>query len=285
MKLAVVIGHNSRAQGAVRGDTGETEYVWNGRLAQLMERDAAEFGIEMRVFRRTAGGGYRTEIRRVYDEVDRWGADASMELHFNGAASPAATGIETLSSGTALSLRFATAVQDEMIVALGLRDRGVKTVGGNERGGASLISGAAPAILVEPFFGSSLKGQEATDELHEQEALARAYLRGAARAFESYPRRDLSGSRTLDAAGKQRRAAQQGTVALSGSVVAEVTEAVLGPVDNLQGAASALQPVAQYLPWASGALALIGIGLFVYSRWQTERIESAREEDHEREIR
>lgn len=285
MKLAIVVGHNSQAQGAVRGDTGETEYVWNSRLAQIMERLAPEFGIDLRVFRRVAGGGYRTEIRRVYGEVDQWGADASIELHFNGSSDPRATGIETLSSGTALSLRLAQAVQDEMIIALGLRDRGVKTVGGSDRGGASLIAGAAPAILVEPFFGSSPKGQAASDEGREQEALARAYLKGAAVAFNAYPRRTLEGSRTLDAAQKQRTAAQRGTLACAGSIVAEVSETVLGGADSVQGAAGALQPLAQYLPWASGALAAVGIGLFIYSRWQAERIEVARIDDHERETR
>ena len=285
MKLAIVVGHNSQAQGAARTDTGETEYVWNGRLAQVMEGLAPEFGIDLRVFRRVAGGGYRAEIRRVYSEVDRWGADASIELHFNGSADPSATGIETLSSGTALSLRLAQAVQSEMIIALGLRDRGVKTIRGTDRGGASLISGAAPAILVEPFFGSSPKGQQATDEMREQNMLARAYLRGAAVALSSYPRRTLEGSRTIDAAQKQRTAAQSGTLALSGSVVAEMSEAVLGGADSVQGAASALQPLAAYLPWASGLLAVAGIALFVYSRWQSERIEVARLDDHERELR
>jgi hypothetical protein len=33
MKLAVVVGHNSARQGAVRQDTGESEFVWNGRRA------------------------------------------------------------------------------------------------------------------------------------------------------------------------------------------------------------------------------------------------------------
>lgn len=285
MKLAVIIGHNSQQQGAVRGDTGESEYVWNGRLAQIMERLAPEFSIDLRTFRRVSGGGYRTEIRRVYSEVDNWRADASIELHFNGSSNPSATGIETLSSGTALSLRLAQAVQDEMIIALGLRDRGVKTVGGSDRGGASLIAGVAPAILVEPFFGSSAKGQQATDEGREQEALARAYLRGAAVALNAYPRRTLEGSRTINATQKQRTAAQRGTMALSGSVVAEVSEAVLGGADSVQGAASAFQPLAAYLPWASGALAAAGIGLFIYSRWQSERIEAARVDDHERELR
>lgn len=33
MKLAIVVGHNSASQGAVRRDTGESALVWNWRLA------------------------------------------------------------------------------------------------------------------------------------------------------------------------------------------------------------------------------------------------------------
>lgn len=285
MKLAIVVGHNSQAQGAIRGDTKESEYIWNGRLAQLIEKLAPEFGLEVRTFRRTAGGGYTAEIKRVYAEVDAWGADASIELHFNGAESAQATGTETLSSGTPLSLRLAVAVQDEMVIALGLRDRGIRTVSATDRGGRSLISGKAPAILVEPFFGSSSLGQSATDELREQEVLARAYLRGAAVALDSYPRQTLEASRTLDAADKQRRAAQGGSVAVVGSVIASAVSSLTDGVDTLQGATESLQPLAQYLPWANGILAALGVAAFIYSRWQTERIAAARVDDFEREVR
>lgn len=279
-KLAIVVGHNSQAQGAVRGDTGESEYVWNGRLAQIMERIAPEFGVDLRVFRRVAGGGYRTEIHRVYSEVDQWGADASIELHFNGAASEAATGTETLSSGTALSLRLAQAVQDEMVIALGLRDRGVKTVGGDGRGGASLISGRAPAILVEPFFGSSPKGQAASDEVREQEALARAYLRGASVALGSYPRRNLSESTTLIAAAKAE-AAQTGQAIAGGA--AGIGVALQQAQDQL-AAVPLIGPLADWMPLINTGLILAVVGFTIYQRVQTAQIKSSRIKAAEREL-
>ena len=42
--------------------------------------------LELKKFHRVTGGGYSTEIRRVYRLVNDWGADASMELHFNAAS-------------------------------------------------------------------------------------------------------------------------------------------------------------------------------------------------------
>ena len=281
MKLAIVVGHNSASQGAVRQDTGESEFVWNGRLARRIERLAGDYGLQVRTFFRTPGGGYSTEIRRVYAEVDAWGADASVELHFNGASSAEATGTETLSSGTALSLRLAESVQREMVLALGLRDRGIKTRSRSDRGGMSLISGRAPAILVEPFFGSSPVGNRATDEETEQERLADAILRGTAEAFQSFPRSTLTGSRTIRAAETQRTAqAVQRQAGIAAGVAAAATQAR----EQIE-AIPAVGGLADWLPWV--ALGLIGVVLAatVVQRVMSDRIEEARVDDHERGIR
>ena len=179
MKLAIVVGHNAQQQGAVRPDTGETEFSWNSGLAEMIQQEARKhLGVDVKVFKRTAGGGYRREIERVYAQVDKWGADYSCELHFNSHVDPSATGSEVLTSGSRASVKFAHALQEEFIDLLNLKDRGVK-VRNKGRGGFSLIAGKAPAVLIEPFFGSSRRGQQATDQPHEKRALARAILRAA----------------------------------------------------------------------------------------------------------
>ncbi len=185
MKLAIVVGHNARAQGAVRRDTGETEFSWNSRLAEMIEKIARKEFPQIRVqtFFREYMNSYSRELKDVYGRSDRWGADASCELHFNSHNTTSATGTETLTSGSSMSRRYAVAIQAAMLTALGLRDRGKKTVSRQGRGGMSLHVGRAPAVLVEPFFGSSPKGLAATDEGHEMEALARAILQGSAEVF------------------------------------------------------------------------------------------------------
>ena len=67
MKLAIVVGHNSASQGAVRKDTGESEFVWNGRLARRIERLAGDYGLQVRTFFRTPGGG---ETGRVMQKME-----------------------------------------------------------------------------------------------------------------------------------------------------------------------------------------------------------------------
>jgi N-acetylmuramoyl-L-alanine amidase len=184
MRLAIVVGHNAQSQGAVRPDTGETEYRFNSELADLIEEEASLHfpSIRLRVFFREPSSHYRAEIEQVYNRVDRWRATASIELHFNSHVSPSASGSEVLSSGSRRSMELAREVQQQLLRVLGLKDRGVKIVT-KGRGGYSLIAGRAPAILIEPFFGSSVVGQAATDEPHERRKLARAILCGALAAF------------------------------------------------------------------------------------------------------
>jgi len=293
MKLAIVVGHNQAAQGAVRSDTGETEWRFNSRIARHMERIAPDVTpeLEVRTFKRRPGLGYSAEIREVYQEADAWGADATIELHFNGAASPAATGTEVLSSGTTKSLGLAQSVLDEILGELGLPDRGVKTRARGDRGGGSLWSGRAPAILVEPFFGSSPQGQATVDTIDEEVALARAYLTGARRAMQSWPRSDLSKSRTLQATKAQKRAGAGAAVLSGGSVAAGSLARLEGEIsaarDGVEAAArvSAEGPLSDMLPLIGAGLSLAALALVVVMVIRANRVEEARVDDHEKGVR
>lgn len=159
-KIALVVGHNALSQGARWVTSGLTEFAWNGRLAEVIEGQAAPG--EVRVFRRAANpAGYRAELGAVYAEVDEWGADVAAELHFNSAADARATGTETWYA-TGAGREVALRVQARMVAALGLRDRGVRRAGAaagpgidGTRGYQSMVSGRAPAVLVESHFGSN----------------------------------------------------------------------------------------------------------------------------------
>lgn len=187
-KLAIVVGHNYASPGAVRSDTGESEFTYNSKLAEMMEHIAPNYNIDLKVFKRSPGGGYTAEIKRVYAEVDAWKAKASIELHFNSAGDPSASGTETFSSGSAKSVILAQEVQMEMVETLGLKDRGVQIRNNRTkgRGYLSLVTGNAPAILIEPFFGSSPKGKAATDSMFERQKLAECILEGAKKAMDQF---------------------------------------------------------------------------------------------------
>lgn len=294
MKLAIIPGHNSKAQGAVRKDTGETEYRFNSRIARHMEDMAESVGngvLEVATFYRTPGSSYTREIERVYDEVDEWGADASIELHFNS-FSGNATGTEVLSSSSARSLVLANAVQDELVKTLGLADRGVKTKRSKERGGASLYAGRAPAILVEPFFGSNDRDLAKVDEWTEERNLAAAYLTGCIKAMRTFPRQNLNESRTIKTAERDKKVKVASAGSMVGSAIsgtlAELNAQVQATQDGIQeisGTLSVSGPIGEMLPYISGALGLLSVGLLVYGLTLSNRIEKYRTEDFENGIR
>lgn len=169
-KIALVIGHNSKAQGAIRITDKRTEYDFNEQLARAIMAVSPQ---HFKIFKRTAGAG---EIARCYGQISGLEFGGTLELHFNSHGNTTATGTETLTSGTTKSLRFAKAVQAAMVGALGLRDRGLITMGkdapAGSRGKASLWAGVPPAILIEPFFGSNPSDCAAADRHFN--ALARA---------------------------------------------------------------------------------------------------------------
>lgn len=158
--VALIVGHNPRAQGAVRVTDGRTEFDWCGDLALAIKAHAP--GMYEVIRRQSHPSGYAGEIRNAYAYADAKGVSATVELHFNGGP-PTATGTETLTSGTKGSLRLAGLIQPAMVGALGLRDRGLVTRGRADRGGESLWAGRAPAVLIEPYFGSRDADCQAAD--------------------------------------------------------------------------------------------------------------------------
>tara|TARA_R110000851_G_C12945142_1_gene552664 strand:+ start:41 stop:694 length:654 start_codon:yes stop_codon:yes gene_type:complete len=183
-KIAIIVGHNSKSRGAIRIDTGETEYEFNGRIAKAVQDLAEKSGMfEVAIFRRSPGKGYNAQIKEVYAKADLWGATATGELHFNSSATASAAGCETLSSGSAKSLKLAGAVNNAIVKAFGVKDRGIVTRSKKQRGGASLHSGRAPAILFEPFFGSNASDCAKFSGDEAETKLAHAILMGIGEAL------------------------------------------------------------------------------------------------------
>lgn len=178
-KIAVIVGHNPRKQGAPSiAPLGRSEFDFNSELAQLMLAKSSVYSFEMAIFYREYQKSYLKEIQKVYAEVDAWDADYSTELHFNSAVFTA-WGSEVLSSGSRKSLVFANKTQEELVSLFdrsGKTDRGVKVRKKGSRGYRSLVTGKAAAIIVEPFFGSNRQDVQLMHALG-LEKLAVAYLK------------------------------------------------------------------------------------------------------------
>lgn len=151
-KLAIVVGHTQRKQGAIGVEPIEaTEYVWNDKLSDQILLAAKGYGVDCAIFYRDGIG-----IAGAYEQVKDWNADTCIELHFNS-ASVVAKGTETLYGDNRISEPWANTIQNGMLNVLDRptnENRGIKLRLPHERGGTSLSQlKDTPCVLVEPFFG------------------------------------------------------------------------------------------------------------------------------------
>ena len=172
-RIALVVGHNLERQGS-KNTLGQTEYTFNSWVAYEMMNLYKDS--PMSVFFRLTGLPFNKEIRSVYSQVDEWGADISIELHFNSFHIPEVKGTEVLSSGSEKSMQLAECFMDEIFKqyrTTAQEYRGVKIPTKKEAGWKNLHVGKAPAIILEPFFGSN---KEDCELFSNPAKLAKTYI-------------------------------------------------------------------------------------------------------------
>jgi N-acetylmuramoyl-L-alanine amidase len=154
-KVALVVGHNSKATGAcAKAPINKCEFAYNNEIVDAMIKSAPT-GIEYKKFNRVAGSSYSSEIDKVYAEVNTWNPVFVVELHFNGSNGQVnyTTTLHAVSSTS--SKKCAQIVQDVFVKELGFKDSGLMPVSKTGRGGRSLYAAKAPSVLTEPFFGDN----------------------------------------------------------------------------------------------------------------------------------
>jgi len=154
-KIALVIGHRSRSQGAY-GNAGQSEWTFYNDLVKEIVVAAKELDVELKVFhRREQGHGYTQRMKHIHQEIDAWGASISVSCHFNASSHASANGHEVLHcASSSTSAKYAKVMNDAFSHNLSNRDRGVKKKTKKNRGGGFLCRGRSYCILIEPFFAS-----------------------------------------------------------------------------------------------------------------------------------
>ena len=146
MKVALVIGHNEQSQGAYNSSTGETEFLFNDRLVNVVARMLIDGSpIIPSII-------YRDKYKDLPAKVNSRYPDFIISFHCN-AFNTEASGTETLyyhKSNRSASL--AAIIQEQMVEALKLPDRGIKPKASEDRGGYLLRYTNAPCVIIEPFF-------------------------------------------------------------------------------------------------------------------------------------
>lgn len=161
LKVALLVGHNRSSPGAwVVGDgLSESEYVFHNQIAELI-REKGIPGVEFRRFNRTPGGGYSSEINRVYLQIDNFAPDLVIDMHFNGGGGDYGMVMYHYLSKT--SRKVADAMSAVLHSELEVVDRDYNSAPGKEsvpqlepgeNGYYSMKRSKSPSVLLEPFFG------------------------------------------------------------------------------------------------------------------------------------
>lgn len=151
MRIVLDIGHCASSPGAENACYRMTEYQFWQTFAPRIARYLQELGQDPVIINRQINGG-GTGMTACVKACNAQDGDLIVALHAN-AYNGRVSGTETLYwHNSPRGQRLASCIQSRMVKALGLPDRGIKPIRGDERGGAQLRGTVAPCVIVEPFF-------------------------------------------------------------------------------------------------------------------------------------
>jgi N-acetylmuramoyl-L-alanine amidase len=172
-KIAIIVGHTPKSQGAVNYK-GETEFVFNSRIAEKIKQIMLKKYPKKKVqifFREE--GYYSTAVVNVAKNVGKWKARVSLELHFNS-FKDIAYGCEILvwegAKNIENTIKIADIITDDLSKKFKLRERGtykysdgkvgdgVQVLASKARGALNIKAcndeGVVHAMLIEPCFAN-----------------------------------------------------------------------------------------------------------------------------------
>lgn len=185
--IAICIGHsrkiNGRYDGGAYSETLKSnERDFNLKVASELSKKLNNSGIQNKIFDQYAGNGYGYAMIDVAVQVKQYKASLAIELHFNS-ASPEANGHEWLYwHSSKIGEMVASNFDTEFAKAFpSIKRRGLKAITKKERGGKFLEYTHCPAIILEPFFGSSVQDCSKINI----EGIAEAYTRAIKKSISS----------------------------------------------------------------------------------------------------
>lgn len=168
-KVGLIVGHSPRRQGAFNSALEIGEYKFNEILVNRIHERLLDSGIGAVVI-------YRDTYSGLPDKVNAQGVDFSLAFHCN-AFNTRASGSETLyHHSSKKSLALALAVNNRVVDALGLPNRGAKPLRDVNRGYYLLWRTVSPCVICEPFFIDN--NQDLGVALYNYEGLVDAYVDG-----------------------------------------------------------------------------------------------------------
>ena len=167
---ALVIGHRESARGAVSSDKSVTEFDFNSELAKEIKNRVTKARVRV-VFRDNTPNG----LSKLPAKINAIRPSFILSLHCN-AFNNAATGTETLYFHTSKrGKKLASIVQKQLLDALALKNRKIRSKKDGDRGASVLKFTDAPCVICEPFFIDN--DGDLDIALRRRKTLAAAYAR------------------------------------------------------------------------------------------------------------
>ena len=153
-RVALVIGHSEKSRGAYNKEMNVHEYYLNEALAKhTLNIMNLEKNIEAYLVYRKNG------YSKLPGDINKTNPDIIISFHHNASSNKTVQGTETLYYHKSQKAKdLATKVQNALVDVLDFRDRGLKPVDSEDRGGYVLKYTNAAAILIEPYFISDNDG-------------------------------------------------------------------------------------------------------------------------------
>ena len=202
--IAICIGHSRKINGRTEGGAHSphlamNEHAFNSNVASRLSEILTNKGVKNFVVTQYEGNSYGSAMAYVAGECRSKGATLAIELHFNS-ASTNATGHEwlhwhTSSKGRELATKFDKAFSANFPHH---SRRGVKPIDASDRGGSFLSLTPCPAVILEPFFGSSLDDSAAFAGHDGAEILALTYATAITGDTPSSPVQPVKPSLTIE---------------------------------------------------------------------------------------
>lgn len=172
MKIAVVVGHHKKSKGAYSKYFKMREFDFYSKVAELLN-DVDVYFYDENI------SGYVSRVKALAKELNKKQYDLVIELHFNSFSDPAANGCETLyyfksKNGKYYARLFSEILND--FTGIKLRNGGLKGLANrNDRGFHAVFQPTAPAILIEPFFGSNKSDCEKIESVENLACIINEY--------------------------------------------------------------------------------------------------------------
>lgn len=159
--IAICVGHSRKISGRYDGGAYSVplkinERDFNLKVASELSDKLAARNIRSKIIDQYGGNGYGSAMADVARQVKEIEASLAIELHFNS-ASPEANGHEWLYwHSSEIGQKIASKFDAEFSKAFpSIKKRGLKPITKKDRGGKFLELTHCPAVILEPFFGSS----------------------------------------------------------------------------------------------------------------------------------